>query len=298
MIPSIILNNGVVMPQIGLGTYKIPKEKFSRTIAMAYEMGYRMFDTAWYYNNEVDLAKALKENGIKREDVFISTQINANAMYWGRYHSKKRFLNIPRRTVRQTVELSFHNLGGYADLVLIHWPYPIYLKMYKALSEMYKAERIKAIGVSSFLQPHLASLQEVSDVPPALNQFEISPLNTQKQLIGYCKKKGIKVEAMSTFSHYRSIESRKELIEEPMLLNIAAKKNRSVAQIILRWLVQQGIMVIPRSTSPEHLLENISLFDFELSSEEMAMIDSLDKGEFLNYDPRSALMNAPERYRI
>lgn len=299
---ELILNNGVKMPQVGLGTFLIPKDNLSRTIAAAYEMGYRQFDTAWRYHNEADIAKALKENGINREDVFITTKINRDAFYLNNYRvGKKRFLNIPNfRSVKSVIQESFDNLGtDYVDLFLIHWPYPMDLvqKQYAEMTKFYKEGRIRAIGVCSSLPPHFDAYREVSDVVPAVNQFEISPLNTQKQLIKYCQDKGVVVTAMSTFSHFRSTNPRPEIIENPSICSIANKYNKSCVQIVLRWLIQQGIAIIPKTWNLRHLEENISLFDFELTEEEMLTIDSLDKGQFLNYNPYATWNLMQKRFR-
>lgn len=294
------LNNGIEMPQVGLGTFLIPNANIIDTIGKAYELGYRSFDTAWRYHNEKEIAEALKIHGIKREDVFITTKVNADALFFKRYHGGKlSFLNIPIRSVKRAVELSFENLKGleYIDLFLVHTPWPMYPKMYEVLTDYYHQGRIKAIGVSSFLPPMIESLKDVSDVMPAVNQFEISPLNTQKQLIKYCQEKGIAVEAMSTFSHFRSNEPRKEITENETIKPIAKKYGKSVVQVILRWLVQQDIIVIPKTWDYNHLSENINIFDFELTSEEMAIIDGLDKGEFLNYNPYGLLKNVPKEYQ-
>lgn len=299
---NLILNNGVEMPQIGLGTFLIPQGELSRTIAEAYEMGYRQFDTAWRYHNEADIARALKENGINRQDVFITTKINRDAFYVNNYKvGKRRFLNVPNfRSVKSVVEESFSNLGtDYIDLFLLHWPYPMKLtqKMYEELTKYYKEGRIRAIGVCSSLPNHFEAYAEVSDVLPAVNQFEISPLNTQKELIKWNQDRGIVVEAMSTFSHFRSNEPRKEILENPAIQKIAEHHNKSCAQVILRWLVQQNIAIIPKTWDAHHLAENISLYDFELSSAEMNEIDSLDQGNFLNYNPYATWNLMQKRFR-
>ena len=294
------LNNGIEMPQVGLGTFLIPNSNIIDTIGKAFELGYRSFDTAWRYHNEKEIAEALKIHGIKREDIFITTKVNADALFFKRYHGGKlSFMNIPIRSVKRAVELSFENLKGleYIDLFLVHTPWPMYPKMYEVLTDYYHQGRIRAIGVSSFLPPMIESLKDVSDVMPAVNQFEISPLNTQKQLIKYCQEKGIAVEAMSTFSHFRSNEPRKEITENETIKPIAKKYGKSVVQVILRWLVQQDIIVIPKTWDYNHLSENINIFDFELTSEEMAIIDGLDKGEFLNYNPYGLLKNVPKKYQ-
>lgn len=299
---KIILNNGVEIPQGGLGTFLIPKEELSRTIAEAYEMGYRLFDTAWRYNNEREIARALKENGINRQDVFITTKINRDAFYVKPYKvGKRRIFNVPNfRSVKSVVEESFENLQtDYIDLFLLHWPYPMKLsqRMYAELTKFYKEGRIRAIGVCSSLPTHFEAYAEVSDVIPAVNQFEISPLNTQKEMIRWNQEHGIVVEAMSTFSHFRSNEPRKEIIENEIILNLADKYNRSPVQIILRWLTQQNIVVIPKTWNTNHLKENISIYDFELSSEDMLLIDSLDKGKFLNYNPYATYNLMQKRFR-
>lgn len=287
------------MPQVGLGTFLIPQDELSDTIAKAYELGYRSFDTAWRYHNEAIIADSLKEHGIKREDVFITTKVNADALFVNRYHGGKlKFLNIPIRSVRKAVEMSFDNLKtDYVDLFLVHTPWPMYPQMYEVLTDLYYQGRIRAIGISSFLPPMIDSLKDVSDVIPAVNQFEISPLNTQKPLIKYCQEKSIAVEAMSVFSHFRSNEPRTEITENPAIRPIAEKYGKSIPQVILRWLIQQGIIVIPKTWDYEHLKENIDIFDFDLSSEEMSVIDSLDEGNFLNYNPYGLMGSVPKKYR-
>lgn len=285
---KIILNNGVEMPQLGLGTFLIPEAELSRTINEAFKLGYRQFDTAWKYKNEKAIYNALKENGIKREDVFLTTKANAASLYRGQYkYGRKNILNIPNgRTIKDVIQESFDNLGtNYIDLFLIHYPYPNADRMWRELERLYFDGRIRAIGVSNFLKPHLEALSQISDIVPAVNQFEISPLNTQKELIKYCQDKGIAVQAMSTFSHFRSVKPREEIIKNKSLMAIASKYNKSVVQIVLRWMLQQHIILIPKTWYLPHLKENIDIFDFELTKEEMSVVDTLDRGEFLNYNP-------------
>lgn len=300
--PTLKLNNGVEMPQVGLGTFLIPKEKLSETIGEAYRLGYRQFDTAWRYHNEREIAEALRENGINREDIFITTKVNADALYrYGYWYGKHRFINIRNfKSIREAILESFDNLQtDYIDLFLVHWPWPMYLKMYKELDRLYHEGKIRAIGVSSFTEAHLKSLVEVSDIIPAVNQFEISPLNSQKSLIKFCREIGVQPEAMSTFSHYRSNEPRKEILEHTILKKIAIAKGKSVAQIVLRWLVQQEIAIIPKTWDFNHLEENISIYDFDLTREEMNLIDSLDQGKCLNYNPYAPhiIKSIPKKFR-
>lgn len=296
---TFLLNNGIQMPRIGLGTFLIPKEKIIDTIGQAYDLGYRKFDTAWRYFNEADIAAALKVHHIPRESVFITTKVNADALFLGRFHGGPlKLLNIRIKSIRKAVEESFKHLNTeYVDLFLVHTPWPMYPEMYEVLTDFYHKGMIRAIGVSSFLPPMIASLKDVSDVVPAVNQFEISPLNTQKQLIKYCQGGGIVAEAMSTFSHFRSNEPRMEILENPAIKPIANKYCKSIAQVVLRWLYQQNISIIPKTWNPAHLRENIEIFDFQLTDEEMKSIDSLDRGKFLNYDPYPAMKNVPKKYR-
>lgn len=293
------LNNGVEMPKVGLGTFLIPKDEIEKTICTAYDMGYRQFDTAWRYHNEGAVMQALRNHGVKREDVFITTKVNIDALYWGGYkYGKQRILNIRSKSIKNAIEESFQNLKtDYIDLFLVHWPWHTFIEMWKELEAFYKEGRIRAIGVSSFLPPHLESLQEISDVVPAVNQFEISPLNTQKRLIEYCKERNIAVEAMSTFSHFRSNEPRTEIIENPKLVEIGERHGKSAVQVVLRWMLQQGIIMIPKTWDEDKLKENISIFDFDLSTDEMRTIDSMDGGKFLNYNPYMATRGLPKKYK-
>lgn len=293
------LNNGVVMPQAGLGTFLIPKEHFARTIITAYDMGYRLFDTAWRYHNEADIASALKKHGINRQDVFITTKLHIDSLYRGGYkEGLKKITNIPCRTIEEAVLDSFKNLEtDYIDLFLIHFPWPMYTKMWKVLEKFYKEGRIRAIGVSNCLQPHIDALCDVAEVVPAVNQFEISPLNTQEANVQYCHSKGIAPEAMSTFSHHRSPEPRPEIINHPVLMQIGAAHGKSTVQVVLRWMLQRGIIVIPKTWDESKLLENISIFDFTLSPEEMQQISALDQGVFLNYNPYPAQRGLPKKYQ-
>lgn len=285
---NVTLNNGVVMPQIGLGTFLIPNKILSETIGKAYELGYRQFDSAWKYHNEREIAQALRDNGIRREDVFLTTKISASALYFGKYkYGRRAFLNVPNfRSIRDLIQESIDNLQtDYVDLFLIHYPYPESDKIWRTLCDFHSNGQIRSIGVSNFLIPHLDALRESSDIVPAVNQFEISPLNTQKALISECQKRGIAVEAMSTFSHFRSVEPRAEIMNNPMLIKIAKDHGKSVVQIVLRWLFQQNIIIIPKTWDYNHLKENISILDFALSEEEMKVVNSLDQGKFLNYNP-------------
>lgn len=282
------LNNGVEMPQVGLGTYLIPDQELEKTIATTIDLGYRKFDTALRYQNEAGIAKALKKHGVNRKDVFITTKISIDAFFRGGYQWNKKINLWNFKTIKHVIQESFDNLDtDYIDLFLIHssFPIPFAQRMYKGLTKFYKEGKIRAIGVCSCLPPHFNAFEDVSDVIPAVHQFEISPLNTQKSLIKWCQDRDITVESMSTFSHFRSNEPRLEILENPLLTRIAQLHQKSVVQIVLRWLLQQGISIIPKTWNEKYLAENIDLFDFELSSDEMALIDCLNRGRFLNYNP-------------
>lgn len=300
---NFFLSNGVEMPKQGMGTYLIEKENLPNLLNQAYDLGYRKFDTAWRYKNERLITDTLfKKSGIKREDVFITTKVNQAGMFLFGYHGEADFIhrvaNIHYRSAKKAIQVSFDNLGvEYVDLFLVHAVCHWYLDMYEELTKLYEQGRVRAIGVSSFLPPHIESLKEVSDVVPAVNQFEISPLNTQKDLIKYCQDNSIVPEAMSTLSHYHSNVVRNEILENEIIVNIAKHQQKSPAQIVWRWLYQQGVSIIPKARIVEHLKENISIYDFELSSEEMQMIDSLDGGKFLNYNIYPKLQYLPEKYK-
>lgn len=296
------LNNGLSLPKVGLGTYRIPEPELKKTLNEAFKIGYRLLDTAWRYNNEKAIAKSFNSwnEKIKREDIFLTTKINIDSLYlWGYGYGWNHFRNIRNgKSIKAVILESFNNLETeYVDLFLVHHPYHNYLKMWEVLTELYYEGKIRAIGVSSFLPSHIESLKEVSDVVPAVNQFEISPLNTQKPLIKYCQEKGIAVQAMSTFSHFRSNEPRYEIIESELIRPISQKYGKSVVQVVLRWLVQQNIIVIPKTWVPRYLKDNISIFDFELTPEEMSIIDSMDLGHPLNYDSRATTKYVPKQYR-
>ena len=299
------LSNGIIMPKVGMGTYRIDNAILPQTLKLAYELGYRKFDTAWRYRNERLLTDTLfSKLGIRREEIFITTKVISHGLFMWGWHGNSDWLHkaanyLTRiRSVEKAIELSFKNLNvEYIDLFLVHAVCPWYREMYEVLTKFYRQGRIRAIGVSSFLPPHIESLKDVSDVVPMVNQFEISPLNTQKQLIAYCKKNGIIPEAMSTLSHYQSNEVRTEILENEIIVDIAKRIGRSPAQIVWRWLYQQGISIIPKTWDSIHLRENISIFDFNLSSKDMDAIDSLDQGKFLNYDCYTKLQYLPKEYR-
>lgn len=295
------LNNGIEMPQLGFGTYLIPDENLEEALINAYDMGYRQFDTAWKYDNEARIAEIFKKHGIKRDNVFITTKISEHSLYCGGGYRGgiRRVLNRRNNvSIEQAVQQSFDNLDtDYIDLFLIHAPCKQSIEMYKVMEKFYKQGRIRAIGVSNFLQPHIEYLCEVCEVVPAVNQIEISPLNAQIQYTEWLQKRGIAVEAQSTFSHCHSVEPRLEIIENPGIVEVAKAHGKSSVQVVLRWLLQRGIICIPKTWYEPHIKENISIFDFELRAEEMNIVASLDKGKYLNYNNFNRHRMLPRKYR-
>ena len=279
------LNNGIKIPMVGLGTHTIPNNQMTKVIATAYEVGYRKIDTAWLYGNEEFIGQALKENGIPREEMFITSKLHINNLYFRGYHS--RFPNLRIRSVRKAFEGSCKRLGtDYLDLYLIHWPFRGYEKMWDELVKLLEEGRIRAIGVSSFLPKHLEALKQHCGIIPAVNQFELNPINSQVEDTEYNQKKGIHVEAYASFGTSRANETASSnILSNETILGIAANHKKTPSQIVLRWTVQRGVSVIPRSKSREHLAENLNIFDFKLSEEEMAAIYAMNQNKYSRGNP-------------
>ena len=266
---SIRLRNGVEMPQLGLSTFLIPEDTMTEAIGEAYKLGYRLFDTC---GNERQLARALHVNRINREDVFITTKLDVQRLYWGGYRDgEPHSMNIRNfKSIKSMVAESFEQLDtDYMDLFLIHGACSKAPKIWLEFSRLYCQSRIRAVGVSNFHQSHLEALDVYSDIKPAINLFDISPLNTQKELIAYCRQHGIVVSCCGLE------ESAKDLMGNSILREIAARHNKSVMQIVLRWMQQQDIVIIAKTWDKKYLEESISIFDFELSNEEMKEIECI-----------------------
>ncbi|HOJ51785.1 MAG TPA: aldo/keto reductase [Syntrophales bacterium] len=253
------IGEDVFMPIIGLGTFlSEPGEKTRNAVRWALEAGYRHVDTARIYGNEKDVGEGIKESGIPRQEVFITTKV------WNDDQGYDSTL--------KACEESLKRLGvDYIDLYLIHWPVPEKrLETWKALIRLREEGLVRAIGVSNFMVRHLEELMARSDVPPAVNQVEISPFIQRKALVEYCRKQGIVVEAYSTLS-------RGQRLGDPRLLAMAGKYGKTPAQIALRWAIQEGIVVIPKSVHRERILENAAIFDFELTEEDRKEISRWDE---------------------
>ncbi|MFE4427220.1 aldo/keto reductase [Peribacillus butanolivorans] len=268
---TITLHNGVKMPQLGFGVFKVKNgSETVESVKKAIEVGYRSIDTAAVYENEEGVGQAIRESGISREELFITSKVwNTDQGY---------------ETTLQAFDDSLKRLGlEYLDLYLIHWPgKDKYLETWKALEKLYNEGKVKSIGVSNFHVHHLEKLLENSEIKPVVNQIELHPLLTQVEIRDYCEKHDIKVEAWSPLG-------RGSLIEEPTINHIAKKHGKSSAQVLIRWHLQHEIVVIPKSITPSRIEENAQVFDFSLSLNEMNQIDALNKNERFGSNPDEIL---------
>lgn len=267
----ITLNNGVKMPALGFGVFQINDEKeCERSVIDAINVGYRLIDTAQSYGNEEAVGRAIKKSGINREELFITTKV------W--------ISNAGYEKAKKSIELSLKKLQlDYLDLLLIHQPLNDYYGTYRAMEELYKEGKIKAIGVSNFYPDRLVDFALFNETVPAVNQVEVNPFHQQIDAQEVMKKYGVQTEAWAPFA-----EGRNDMFNNPILKKIGDKYNKSVAQVILRWLVQRDIVVVQKSVRKERMVENFDIFNFELSQEDMDIISTLDKKEssfFSHYDP-------------
>jgi diketogulonate reductase-like aldo/keto reductase len=270
-VPPIILNNGVEMPQLGFGVWQVPDDEAERAVATALEAGYRSIDTAAIYGNEAGTGRAIAASGVPREDIFVTTKL------WNRDHGYDATL--------RAFDVSLGKLGlEYVDLYLIHWPTPArdkYVDTYKAFEKLYADGRVRAIGVSNFEPEHLRRLIEETSVIPAVDQIELHPHLQQHAAREFHAEQGIATEAWSPLG------SGKGLLEVPAIVAIAQKHGRTPAQIVLRWHLQIGNIVIPKSVTPSRIKENIEVFDFSLDTEDLAAISALNEDRRLGGDPNT-----------
>ncbi|MGB9770816.1 MAG: aldo/keto reductase [Candidatus Kapaibacteriota bacterium] len=266
---KITLNNGVKIPLLGLGTYLMkPGNETYNACLWALEVGYRHIDTAAFYKNESDVGKAIRDSGINRQDVFITTKI------WNDDQGYENTL--------KAVDRSLHLLGfDYVDLILIHWPVPKLRKeTWKALERVYDEGLCSAIGVSNYTISHLQELFNYANVIPVVNQVEFSPFLYQKELLEFCENNNIKIEAYSPLARGRKFD-------HPLLVELSKKYDKTPAQIMIRWALQIGTIVIPKSSKKERIIENASVFDFEISSEDMKRLNSLHEGYRVAWNPEN-----------
>jgi diketogulonate reductase-like aldo/keto reductase len=275
-IPLITLNNSVKIPQLGLGVWQIDDgEEVKLAVKTALDAGYRLIDTAAVYGNEKGVGEAILESDVPREELFVTTKL------WNSDQGASR--------VRAAFESSLQKLGlDYIDLYLIHWPVPakeLYVETWKEIERLHNEGKIRAIGVSNFLPVHLDKLLAEASITPAINQIELHPYYPQRVLQKYCRSHHIQIEAWSPIGG-----SRGSLLTNKILAQIAQKYDKSPAQIVLRWHIQNGFIAIPKSVNADRIKQNIDIFDFELSADDMASIDSLENG--MRQGPNPATMNA------
>jgi methylglyoxal/glyoxal reductase len=252
------LNNGVEMPVIGFGTWQLYGEQAERSVACALKTGYRMIDTAKIYENEVEVGKAVKQSGIKREDIFITTKL----------FPAEQGYSSTISACGKSLEL----LGmDYVDLYLIHWPVEkLLLETWEAMIALLRKGQCRAIGVSNYMIAHLEYLMACSSITPAVNQVEFSPYLYQKDLFLFCKSHKIQLESYGPLT-------RKVKLRDSKLVLLASKYQKSTAQVLIRWGLQKGLVTIPKSCREERIKENVNVFDFNISPEDMSILDMFNE---------------------
>lgn len=263
-VPTLTMNDGYVIPQLGFGTYQIPPEETARAVGAALEVGYRHIDTAQMYRNERGVGEAVRASGVKREDVFITSKLNNG--------------NHLPDDARASFEETLDRIGSdYVDLFLIHWPLPTlydgdFVSTWKVLEELRDSGRARSVGVSNFEPEHLERLAAETNTTPAVNQIEAHPYFQNARVRAYDREHGILTEAWAPIAEGR-------VVDEASIVQLARSVGRTPAQVVLRWHVQRGDVVFPKSVSPARMAENFALFDFELDDASMRALDGLDRGE-------------------
>jgi 2,5-diketo-D-gluconate reductase A len=263
-IPTIPLNDGRAIPQLGFGVWQIDPEDTGRAVAHALDIGYRHIDTAQMYGNERQVGEAVRASGLDRADVFITSKLD------NRFHRPA--------DARRAFDATLIELGvDYVDLFLIHWPLPTlydgdFISTWKTLEEYRRDGRARSIGVSNFQVGHLERLAAATDVTPAVNQIELHPYFHNDDVHRYGKDRGIATEAWSPLAQGN-------VLDDPLITAIAERVGRTPAQVVLRWHLQRGHVVFPKSTTPARIAENFAVFDFELDADQVRRIDALDEGE-------------------
>lgn len=253
------LSNGVKIPSVGFGTFRTGDDKeTSQIIKQALEIGYRIIDTASFYKNEVGVGNGIKESAVNREEIFLVTKL------WNDDHGYEETIEAFNKSLEKLqVE--------YIDLYLVHWPNKLNAETWKAFEYLYETGKVKSIGVCNFKINHLEELKKTAKIMPMINQIELHPFSTKNEMMNYCLGNNIKVMAWSPIS-------RGKVFDNELIIRLAEKYNKTIAQIVLRWHLQKGIIAIPKSSNKNRIKENIDIFDFEISKEDMREIDSLDEG--------------------
>lgn len=266
----VTLNNGVEMPVLGYGVYQVTKEECERCVLDALDVGYRSIDTAQSYFNEEEVGSAIQKSGVNREDIFLTTKV------WVEHYGYDE--------CRKSVEESLRKLRtDYIDLMLLHQPFADYYGAYRALEDMYAEGKLRAIGISNFYPDRMVDIASFSHICPMVNQVETHPLNQQTEAKKWMDKYGVQIEAWAPFG-----EGRGGLFANETLANIGKKYNKTAAQVMLRWNIQRGVVVLPKSVHKERMIQNLDVFDFMLSDEDMTAIAALDTATssfFSHYDP-------------
>lgn len=263
---TVMLSNGVEMPQIGYGVYQVSPDECHRCVADALAVGYRMIDTAQAYNNEDGVGTAVAESGIARDEIFLVSKI------W--------ISNYGYDKARASIDESLRRLGtGYIDLMLLHQPFCDRYGAYRALEDAYREGKVRAIGVSNFYPDHFIDLAENVEIRPMVNQVETHVFNQQTAAMKYMEEYGCRIMSWGPLA-----EGRNNFFTNPLLEEIGRKYGKSVAQVALRWLIQRGVIIIPKSVHVERMRQNLDIFDFELSADDMAAIATLDTGRSLFFD--------------
>lgn len=263
---NITLNNGVEMPVMGYGVYQVAPDECERCVSDALRVGYRMIDTAQAYNNEEGVGAAVKKSGIPREELFLVTKV------W--------ISNYGYDKAKASIDESLRRLGtGYIDLMLLHQPFCDRYGAYRALENAYREGKLRAIGVSNFYPDHFIDLASNVEIVPAVNQVETHVFDQQHELRKYMDEFGTRIMSWGPLA-----EGRNNFFTNPVLAAIGARYGKSVAQVALRWLVQSGVIIIPKSVHEERMRQNLDIFDFTLSDQEMAEIAALDTGKSLFFD--------------
>lgn len=255
-----VLHNGVKMPAIGFGTYKSGSdEETEKIIKYALESGYRQIDTAAFYGNEVGIGNGIKESGVNREDVFIVTKL------WNDDHGYEKTMETFNKSLeRLQVE--------YIDLYLIHWPNKLNAETWRAFEQLYAEDKVKAIGVCNFKIGHLEELKKSAKIMPMVNQVEVHPQNIKEDMLSYCNENNIQLVAWSPIM-------RGKIFSNELMISLSEKYNKTIAQVVLKWHVQRNIIPIPKSSNEGRIKENLDIFDFEISVEDMKAINSLNEGD-------------------